>query len=202
MTTRHRYPRLTDAEGPKQIPKAVFIEDVEDYIGPANPLEVHRNLNELLQKYRFMEEEFGKKQRALQEKLPEIKEAITVIKFLKDRRGHDEPLETHYQLADCIYAEASVPPTETVCLWLGANVMLEYPLDDALALLEQNLNTAAASLKDLGDDLDFLRDQRTTTEVNVARVHNHMVHIKAKVLAQAQTQAQSTRAEATDGANN
>jgi len=80
--------------------------------------------------------------------------------------------------------------------------MLEYPLDDALALLEQNLNTAAASLKDLGDDLDFLRDQRTTTEVNVARVHNHMVHIKAKVLAQAQTQAQSTRAEATDGANN
>ena len=28
-----------------------------------------------------------------------------------------------------VYAEAVIPPTDKVCLWLGANVMLEYTLD-------------------------------------------------------------------------
>ena len=31
-----------------------------------------------------------------------------------------------------------VPPTDKVCLWLGANVMLEYTLDDAEVLLKKN----------------------------------------------------------------
>ena len=42
----------------------------------------------------------------------------------------------------CIYTDQSllikVPPTDKVCLWLGANVMLEYTLDDAEVLLKKN----------------------------------------------------------------
>ena len=33
-----------------------------------------------------------------------------------------------------VYAEAVIPPTDKVCLWLGANVMLEYTLDGEWAL--------------------------------------------------------------------
>ena len=42
----------------------------------------------------------------------------------------------------CICTDQSllikVPPTDKVCLWLGANVMLEYTLDDAEVLLKKN----------------------------------------------------------------
>ncbi|EDL83920.1 rCG36203, isoform CRA_b, partial [Rattus norvegicus] len=44
--------------------------------------------------------------------------------------------------------------------------MLEYDVDEARALLEKNLATAARNLEALEDDLDFLRDQFTTTEVS------------------------------------
>ncbi|EMP35421.1 Phosphatidylinositol-binding clathrin assembly protein [Chelonia mydas] len=46
-----------------------------------------------------------------------------------------------------------------------ANVMLEYDIDEAQALLEKNLSTATRNLESLEEDLDFLRDQFTTTEV-------------------------------------
>lgn len=48
-----------------------------------------------------------------------------------------------------------------------ANVMLEYDIDEAQALLEQNLSTASRNLETLEEDLDFLRDQFTTTEVSI-----------------------------------
>lgn len=45
--------------------------------------------------------------------------------------------------------------------------MLEYDIDEAQALLEKNLFTASRNLETLEDDLDFLRDQFTTTEVSI-----------------------------------
>lgn len=44
--------------------------------------------------------------------------------------------------------------------------MLEYDID-AQALLEKNLSTATKNLDSLEEDLDFLRDQFTTTEVSI-----------------------------------
>lgn len=52
-------------------------------------------------------------------------------------------------------------------LSLQANVMLEYDIDEAQALLEKNLLTATKNLDSLEEDLDFLRDQFTTTEVSI-----------------------------------
>lgn len=51
--------------------------------------------------------------------------------------------------------------------FLQANVMLEYDIDEAQALLEKNLSTATKNLDSLEEDLDFLRDQFTTTEVSI-----------------------------------
>ena len=45
-------------------------------------------------------------------------------------------------------------------------------------LLVKNLGDAKCSLEKLGDDMDFLRDQITTTEVNMARVYNWNVKNK------------------------
>jgi prefoldin subunit 5 len=62
--------------------------------------------------------------------------------------------------------------TFQVCLWLGANVMLEYSLDDAEELLKKNKSSAEKNVKEIAFDLDFLRDQMTITEVTMARLYN------------------------------
>ena len=67
-----------------------------------------------------------------------------------------------------------------MCLWLGANVMLEYPRQEAIDLLGQQLSDAKEALNITIDDMGFLRDQITTTEVNMARVFNWDVKDRRK----------------------
>jgi hypothetical protein len=50
--------------------------------------------------------------------------------------------------------------------------MLEYTYDEAAALLSTNLEAAIRKRQEVGEDLDFLKDQITTTEVNIARAFN------------------------------
>jgi hypothetical protein len=50
--------------------------------------------------------------------------------------------------------------------------MLSYPLEDAISLLQARSTGSENNLSTIKDDLDFLRDQITTMEVNTARVHN------------------------------
>ncbi|XP_075690460.1 prefoldin subunit 3 [Rhinoderma darwinii] len=157
------------------IPEAVFVEDVESFMKkPGNETAdvVLKRLDEQYQKYKFMELNLSQKKRRLKSQIPEIKQTLEILKYMQKKKGTTELMETRFLLADNVYCKASVPPTDKVCLWLGANVMLEYDIDEAQALLEKNLSTATRNLESAEEDLDFLRDQFTTTEVNMARVYN------------------------------
>ena len=48
-------------------------------------------------------------------------------------------------------------------------------MDEAEALLSKNLEAATKNVEVINGDLDFLRDQITTTEVSMARLHNWKV---------------------------
>ena len=90
-------------------------------------------------------------------------------------------MDTNFLISDNIWAKAKIPnDTGRVGLWLGANVMVEYGFDEAIKLLEQNLENAMTRLKQSDEDLNFLKDQITTTEVNIARVYNQTVASKSK----------------------
>lgn len=71
--------------------------------------------------------------------------------------------------------QAVLQDTATVSLWLGANVMLEYPLLEAQELLARNHASARDSVERLKRDMLSLRDKITTTEVSIARVFNEDV---------------------------
>ena len=45
--------------------------------------------------------------------------------------------------------------------------MLEYPIEDAFVLLNDNLTTAEKSLDGVDEDLEFITDQCTTVEVGI-----------------------------------
>lgn len=107
-------------------------------------------------------------------KLPDIKKTLEMVVMLKKKHeSEDKSVETNFLVSDNIWAKAKVPnDTGKVGLWLGANVMVEYTYDDALKLLARNLASAEERLADADGDIDFLKDQITTSEVNIARVYN------------------------------
>jgi len=65
--------------------------------------------------------------------------------------------------------------------------MLSYPLDQAEALLTNKLTTATTNLLNVKEDLSWLRDQITVTEVNIARVYNF--DVKRRRIAREQQQS-------------
>lgn len=85
----------------------------------------------------------------------------------------EKEMSTNFLLSDNIWAKAKITnDSGKVGLWLGANVMVEYTYEEAVKLLGKNLMNAEAKIKETEDDIDFLKDQITTVEVNLARIYN------------------------------
>ena len=174
--------KLQDAPtNPRGIPLAPFIDNVEDYVSSRAEVEpVLKNFQEMISKYQFMQVNTERRMVGLKDKIPDIQKTLDTVRFLSARGSEAEPLETTFELNETLFAKAVVPPTEEVYLWLGANVMLAYPMQEAVELLEGKLSAAKTSLKNCEEDLDFLREQITTMEVATARVYNWDVVTRRK----------------------
>ncbi|KAL4273555.1 hypothetical protein GQ457_13G005530 [Hibiscus cannabinus] len=160
------------------IPGAQFVEDVETYLSQTG-LDVNSALaflQERLQQYKLVEMKLLAQQRDLQAKIPDIEKCLDVVATLQAKKGTGEDLIADFEVSEGIYSRARIEDKDSVCLWLGANVMLEYSCEEATSLLNKNLENARASLEVLITDLQFLRDQVTITQVTIARVYNWDVH--------------------------
>lgn len=168
----------TDAVGAgksvQALPPAEFIEDVEAWAG-RRPEEALQKLQENYQTYKMLEAQLVQNQARLERKLPDVVKALEVVQTLVDQRDTEKELQVEYELSDGIYAKAKVESGAKVCLWLGANVMLEYDLDEAKQLLEENLANAKQNLETNKKDRFFVRDCITITEVSISRVYNYDV---------------------------
>ncbi|KAH7029250.1 Prefoldin subunit-domain-containing protein [Microdochium trichocladiopsis] len=182
---------------PRGIPQAPFVDKVEDYVSSRQEVEATlRNFQEMISKYQFMELNLQKRIAGLKDKIPDIQKTLDTVKFLKTRTDESDPIETTFELNETLYAKASVPATEEVYLWLGANVMLSYPVDEAEELLTTKLATARKSHSNCEEDLEFLREQITTMEVAIARVYNWDVVQRRKERAEEETKEKEENAEA------
>ncbi|KAJ3292265.1 hypothetical protein HK104_005425 [Borealophlyctis nickersoniae] len=163
---------------PRGIPKAPFVAKVEEYMGAGETEATLRKFQEMIAKYKYMENHTLQRKRGLESKIPEIKKSLDMVKFLISKQDTDEPLEVQYELSETLWANAKIKPQQTVNLWLGANVMLEYSYEEARDLLASKLGSANKSLEQVDEDLEFLREQITTMEVNTARVYNYDVKLR------------------------
>lgn len=158
------------------IPEAEFLEDVDSFMkeqGAEVTVEIIlKRLEEQHQKYKFMELNLMQRRKRLKSQIPDIEGSLKIVKQMQEQKGKEGIITSHFLLSDQVYAKAETRASDTVCLWLGANVMLEYSLDDAQKLLADNHSNAIKNLSQVEHDLDFLRDQFTTVEVNMARVYN------------------------------
>ncbi|KAM0693891.1 hypothetical protein Q7P36_006015 [Cladosporium allicinum] len=168
----------TNARG---IPYAPFVERVEDYVTTRADVEkTLQSFSEMISKYQFMEQSTQKRALGLKDKIPDIQKTLETVQFLKSRDDDDEPLETSFELNDTLFAKANIEKVDEVYLWLGANVMLSYPIPEAEELLANKLSAAQQSLSNCEEDMDFLREQVTTMEVATARVYNWDIGQKRK----------------------
>jgi len=165
------------------MPTAVFIEDIEAYMKREGTAEAAlEKLQKLYQALKFIEQRLTQKKAKLKIKIPEIQKTYESLLQMEEQSKLGEPLVTHYELAQSVFAKAKVNVHESdkVCLWLGANVMLEYERAEAIELLGNQQRDAKTALATTIDDMGFLRDQITTTEVNMARVFNWDVKDRRK----------------------
>ena len=165
---------------PFNIPEAEFIDDIKAVAPKYEDAEnLYRQKTELMQKYRLLESHFLEKQQQLKRNRPGVAENLTAVQKLEALAGKGET-ETHFQLSDSLYSTATINSESTVCLWLGANIMVEYPFSEAKELLTQNLAALDAQIEEVGNNLVFLRDQIITTEVTLSRVVNYMIQLNQK----------------------
>ena len=153
------------------IPQAPFIENVNEIIKDPSDFELCFNkFQERLSKYKFMKT-----------RIPDLENTLKICQSLRNHSDEgdesDEPILLHYQLNDTLYTKAQVDIPEDradlkVGLWLGADVMLEYPIDEAIELLKKKLADSEQSLTVSTEDVEFLSENITTMEVNCARLYN------------------------------
>ena len=163
---------------PRGIPRVEFVENVEGMLKTRGLTadNILRQLQEQYSKYKLMDHKLTQNKGQLSARVPEIQKTLETVHFLKRKLQEESAsFETHYGLTDSVFCAAEVPPQNTVHLWLGANVMVEYTHDEAIALLEKNLAAAKRNLENTIEDLAWLRDQQVILEVNTARVYNYDV---------------------------
>ncbi|TIA87195.1 hypothetical protein E3P99_03340 [Wallemia hederae] len=161
----------------RNIPAAPFVADVVDYIGgeDAEVDSALKQFQEMAAKYRYMEISLLQKKKSLDVKIPDIKKTLAMVRHLdwvNSEGESEEPTKTLFELHDTLYAEAALDKTDVVYLWLGANTMLSYTIPEAISLLENKLQLAETSYANSNDDLEFIREQTTITDVNTARIWN------------------------------
>lgn len=167
---------------PRGIPEAPFIENVASLFADAGTefQGVMAAFQERLQQYKYMEASKQLHLADIKGKMADIRKNISVIEHLQ--RSRDEPIETDFEVDSTLYTRAVVDTAglESVFLWLGADVMLEYPLQEALELLGGRLGNNETEMGLVEEDLDFLRANITTMEVNTARLYNWDVEQRAR----------------------
>lgn len=138
-----------------------------------------KQLNDRLRGLRLIEGELQKRKQHLLSKMPEIEKAYAMVSKLLEADG--EAMSLDFELSPHVYTVAKLENVKTVNLWLGANVMVEYELSEANALLESNLKICKANLASANSDLDMIKESSTTTEVSLARVFNYDVERRRKI---------------------
>lgn len=146
-------------------------------------------MSSLSQKYRLYETKLVKQKQSLEQKIPDVRRALKAVSALESRNKREDsaekPVETNFELSDGVFIRAAIPKTNSVCLWLGANVMVEYSFEEAITLLRNNLKAAESNLGETKENLSYLRDQLNTTDINLSRVYNHHVQNSRKAKAAA-----------------
>jgi len=152
---------------------------------------VLQSLQTMHGKFKLMESALIEQRKRCKANVPDLENSLGVVRMLQRKReelgapggggggggagGEAASFSTYFNLSEQVFAEARVAPAGKCAVWLGANVMIEYDYAEAEAMLATNLEGARRKTVETEEDLLYLKDQLTTTEVNMSRTYNFEV---------------------------
>jgi len=157
------------------IPNVEFVEDVDAFMSRTENGEaqfVLKRMEENYSRIKIIEANNVGTKRRLKNQIQELDKSLDMLQVLKKRKSEEKDIHNHFRLADHVYIKARIPPVDKIGLWLGANVMLEYDMEDGEQLLVSKKAKAETNLKATQEIIDCVREQITVTEVNMARIYN------------------------------
>jgi len=158
------------------IPRMEFVEDVDAFmelpVNAGNAQETLKRVDEFYQRVKLLESQNTSTKRKLKEQIEELRKGREMLEELKNQKSANKDTSANFRLADHVFVKAKIKPIETVGLWLGANIMLEYGIEEGEKLLREKHVKAEESLRMTNSLIDSIREQITTVEVNMARIYN------------------------------
>eukprot|EP01132_Coremiostelium_polycephalum_P005029 gene5029-6259_t len=168
----------SDIKSASNIPSVAFISNVEEFLKDKDIENVFKQLQDGYSKYKYLESKLSSRVTALTLRSKELQESLDIVENVSAKT--DDKFTVQYELSEGVYSSAEITEPKSIYLWLGANVMLEYSFEEAKAVLTKNKETVDRQLGETIQDLGFVKDQITTTDVNVSRVYNYDVIQKRK----------------------
>ena len=181
-------PDLKDVN-PRGIPKALFI-DLNDTKITSNLELTVANVQQNLQKYEYMLKPKDQQLKSITDITKDIKTNSKVIDTLIAQNADDsddedgEFQDIQYELEDGLFAFASIPKkstTNTVSLWLGSGILMEFTYEEAQQILSEKSAVYTNKINEIMEDIEFLREQITTLQVNMSKVYNYSILQKRKL---------------------
>ncbi|KAG5519743.1 hypothetical protein PMAC_000016 [Pneumocystis sp. 'macacae'] len=140
------------------IPAAPFVNKIEDFVTSRENVEpVLKDFQQLIAQRHIM---------ILLDKIPEMDKTLRMLHFLQKKNEKKESFDTYFELNDTLYFKIIIPSTDKAGVWLG------YPVPEAIEFLMSRISSAKISLKKYEEDLEFIRENITILEVNIARIYN------------------------------
>eukprot|EP00949_MAST-11_sp_MAST-11-sp1_P003166 g3166.t1 len=175
------------------IAEAEFVSDPQEFLHSTLKGNVdEKGVDEILKVMKRLETEYQQSEAQmrkdalqLESDIKALHKSLKALQKLKDYKAEGETFTTDFPLADNVYAKAHVDPSAkpVVCLWTGANVMVEYSHDEAEVVLKDQLAKKEKKHADMEATIGFIHKQTITTQVNIARVYNESVVMKRKMAA-------------------
>lgn len=126
----HTRTHAVKMEGPVDVvKKAEHIDDLEKFLQGKSVESVLQDFNIQHRKFKMLEQQVQQRRVKMMGKLPEIEKALSTVNVLIERGSEETVID--YELAESVYAKAKIKQVKAVNLWLGADVMVEYSLDEA-----------------------------------------------------------------------
>lgn len=167
----------------KGVPTADTITDVDGYLKEHKLTieEAQKKVEEDFRKYKIVEANLTSQREKLRETEPDFlrgRELLTKLQEALANPDYEWPMEVRYPLADQVFSTAYVDKTDTIYILLGCQTMAEVTVDEADKIFSKNLVDINKLKNDLSEEINFVKDQITTTEVNMAHLFNYNVNLK------------------------
>eukprot|EP01084_Bolivina_argentea_P311488 539176_1 len=167
------------SQNTRGIPRAVYLENPYNIIYKNQQERYMKEVEDTLSKYRLMESQLVKQKMSKIDQQNEMKKNIEVCKYLLEKKNSsNNEIKTQFEVSDQLYSEGTIKQFNNVAIWLGANVMMEFPIKEAIEFLEKRIVISKQKINTLQNDIDFTRKQINIIEVNRSRVYNAGVKVK------------------------